>query len=127
MKIGKPLPSSIATLSLGPEGPVLTEGASYQQRVASTLLHDSKPMRVAHSGEFSEDKNTEARLLIEANGDRLEGYQESGELALYVMFVKVAGRFGLLVFVFLLTICVVGITYPRESPLIRDDGIRSGS
>jgi hypothetical protein len=118
MKIGKPLPSSIATLSLEPEGPVLTESASYQQHFASTLLHDSKTVCVAHSGESTEDKNTEARHLIEANDDRLEGYRQPGELALYVMFVKVSGRFGLLVFVFLLAIFVVGITYPRESPLM---------
>ncbi|KAJ5195611.1 uncharacterized protein N7498_009049 [Penicillium cinerascens] len=109
----KPLPSSIATLSLGPEGPVMTENASYQQHVASPLAHDSNTVRIARSGEFSEDSDTEARFLIEANGHRLEGYQESGELALYVMFVKVAGRIGLLVFVFLLAIFVVGITYPQ--------------
>ncbi|THC88453.1 hypothetical protein EYZ11_012101 [Aspergillus tanneri] len=109
----KPLPSSIATLSLGPEGPVLTESASYQQHVASPLPHDSNTVRVARSGRLSEDNNTEARLLVEANGDRLEGYEKSGELALYVMFVKVAGRIGLLVFVFLVAMFVVGITYPH--------------
>ncbi|KAJ5301233.1 hypothetical protein N7508_006096 [Penicillium antarcticum] len=109
----KPLPSSIATLSLGPEGPVLTESASYQQHVASPLSHDSNTVRVARSRELSEDNNTEARLLIEANGDRLEGFEKSGELALYVMFMKVAGRIGLLVFVFLVVIFVVGITYPH--------------
>ncbi|KAJ5654813.1 hypothetical protein N7490_001816 [Penicillium lividum] len=109
----KPLPSTIATLSLEPEGPVLTEGVSPEKQVESTLLHDSKTAQVAQSRDFSDDKETDARLSIEGNGDDLEGYRKSGELALYVVFVKVAGVFGLMAFVFLLAIFVVGITYPQ--------------
>ncbi|KAL6886032.1 P-loop containing nucleoside triphosphate hydrolase protein [Trichoderma evansii] len=106
----KLLPSSIATLSLGPEGPLLTESAPYRQHIPSPLPSVSKAVRVARSGEFSEDSDTEAQLLIETS---LEGHQESGELSLYVDFIKICGRFGLLIFVFLLAIFIVGITYPQ--------------
>ncbi|KAE8153728.1 P-loop containing nucleoside triphosphate hydrolase protein [Aspergillus avenaceus] len=110
----KPLPRSIATLTLEPDGPVLTEGrSSHQQHVPSALIHDSKTAQGAHGGEFGDEKETDTRLSIEENGDALEGYQQSGELALYVVFVKVAGAFGLMIFVFLLAIFIVGITYPQ--------------
>lgn len=124
MKIGKPLPNSIATLSLGPEGPVLTEGVPYRQHVASPLPSVSKAVRVARSGEFGEENDTEAQLLIETS---LEGHQEPGELSLYADFIKICGRFGLLIFVFLLAIFIVGVTYPRESSLIHNVGVRSRS
>ncbi|KAF2259644.1 hypothetical protein CC78DRAFT_474996 [Lojkania enalia] len=110
----KPLPSSIATLSLGPQGPLLTKSESDQPHVAVPLPEDSDSMRITSSMALSEDEAVkEARLLTEAQGERKETYQRGGELALYAMFVRVAGRKGLLVFVFLLSIFVVGITYPN--------------
>ncbi|KAF2023756.1 hypothetical protein EK21DRAFT_80114 [Setomelanomma holmii] len=110
----KPLPSSIATLSLGPEGPILTASASDHPHMVALLPEDSESVPITSSLALSEDDTEkESRLLIEANSGRKESYQRGGELALYAMFLRVAGRRGLLVFVLLLCIFVIGITYPQ--------------
>jgi hypothetical protein len=119
MRIGKLLPSSIATLSLGPDGPVFTKSTSDQPHVAVSLPEDSEILRITNSLASSEnnDSENEERLLKEAQGELMETYERGGELALYAMFFRVSGRTSILVFAFLLCIFVVAIAYPSESPL----------
>lgn len=125
MGLGKPLPSSIATLSLGPDGFLLTKSDLDQPDVE--VSHDSESVRLTSSLSLSEDTGKEAQLLLEAQAELGGKYQRGGEMALYAMFMRVAGRKGLLFFVFLLSIFVVGITYPREFPFFHDDVKCSGS
>lgn len=128
MRIGKPLPSSIATLSLGPGGVLLTKSVSDQPHVAVSIPEDSNSVRIANSLALSENHTRkEEQLLNEAHGEGENPYERGGELALYAMFVRVAGRRGLLVFVFLLSISIVGVTYPRECPFMHNGAHRSES
>jgi hypothetical protein len=117
-RIGKPLPSSIATLSLGPEGPLLTKSTSDQLHVAVPLPEDAEILRMTSSLSSNEDddRENEEQLLKEAHGERKETYERGGELALYAMFFRISGRMSMLVFVFLLCIFVGAFTYPSELP-----------
>lgn len=116
MNIGKPLPTNIAILSFGPDGPRLTKSESEPLDVSVPINSDS--VRLMSSLELSKDEaEKEAQPLLEAEGENTERYQRGGERALYAMFIRVAGRWGLIGFIFLLSIFVVGITYPRKSPL----------
>lgn len=135
VETGKPLPSSIATLSPAPERPLLSTNWSFdlgrerpllstnwsddlQTEATASPTDDESDVRVMSCLVDDEDDaaEIEARLLTEASGELKETYKRQGELGLYAKFMRVAGRIGLLVFFLLLTTFVVALTYPRESP-----------
>jgi hypothetical protein len=114
MNIGKPMPTNIAILSLGPDGPQLTKRESEPLDVS--VPEKAQSVRLMSSSPLTEDEATkETQLSPQVEGEGTEKYRRGGERALYAMFIRVAGGRGLIGFIFLLSIFVVGVTYPRKS------------
>lgn len=113
------MPSSIETLTLGPEGVLLTRGEPDQLHAAVPPSKDSERTHITRSLELSEEcLGREDGLMsgAQAEGAGENLYERGGELALYAMFARAAGRRRLMLFVFLLSIFAVGIACPREYP-----------